>query len=172
MALNYMHRKGVVHRDLKMENVMVEIEQDEDGNSIIICKLTDFGFATLLEGGAGSKQKLGTPLYMAPEIINGEVYDSKVDIWALGVLTYCLLSGGRFPFDDRTLYQLKHKIRNAQPDLSFVDRYSNADSLRNFMQQCLNKNKDERASAADLLQHEWLTGVYNHAKTELKESEM
>ena len=109
---------------------------------------------------------------MAPEIINGEFYDSKVDIWALGVLACCLLSGGRFPFDDRTLYNLKHKIRNVRPDLSFVDRYSNADSLRDFLQQCLNKNKDERASAGDLLQHEWLTGVYNHANTNLRKSEI
>lgn len=105
MALNYMHKKGVVHRDLKMENVMVDIEEDEDGEAEIICKVADFGFATILEKGQTSRHKMGTPLYMAPEIITGRSYDSKVDLWALGVLSYCLLSGGQFPFDDRKSMQ-------------------------------------------------------------------
>ena len=51
MALNYMHMKKVVHRDLKMENVMVELEEDAEGQSEIICKLADFGLSTILENG-------------------------------------------------------------------------------------------------------------------------
>ena len=71
MALNYMHKQGVLHRDLKMENVMVDIEVGEDGKSELICKLTDFGFTVTLDKGQKTRQRLGTPLYMAPEIING-----------------------------------------------------------------------------------------------------
>lgn len=85
-----------------MENVMVDIEVKRDGSHEIVCKLTDFGFACILEPDQKSAQRLGTPLYMAPEIINGSNYDNKVDTWALGVLTYVLLSGGKHPFGGRT----------------------------------------------------------------------
>ena len=77
---------------------------------------------------------------MAPEIVHGKVYDSKVDLWALGVLTYCLLSGGKFPFDGRTIHQINYKIRVVAPDYSFVSQYQNHESLQNFMELCLSKN--------------------------------
>ena len=112
MALNYMHKQGVLHRDLKMENVMVDIEVGEDGKSELICKLTDFGFTVTLDKGQKTRQRLGTPLYMAPEIINGQSYDSRVDTWALGVLSYVLLSDGKFPFNGKTDFHLFNEIRN------------------------------------------------------------
>ena len=85
-----------------MENVMVDIEVNKHGEAELICKITDFGFATILRHNETTHDRLGTPMYMAPEIINGRNYDEKVDTWALGVLAYCLLSGGQFPFMGNT----------------------------------------------------------------------
>lgn len=85
--------------------------------------MADFGLSTILEKGHRSKQKLGTLLYMAPEIIRGAAYDSKVDLWALGVLAYILLSGGKFPFDDNRKDKLEQKIRVMTPDYTFLSKY-------------------------------------------------
>ena len=68
---------------------------------------------------------MGTPLYMAPEIVTGRAYENKVDIWALGVLTYVLLSGGKFPFQDHSLEQLKYKIRVTNPNMDFASHFIN-----------------------------------------------
>ena len=71
-ALNYMHKLGVVHRDLKMENIMINFETCKTtGKKEIVAKVTDMGFATILELGQKTRQRLGTPLYMAPEIVKG-----------------------------------------------------------------------------------------------------
>ena len=88
---------------------------------------------------------------MAPEICNGRPYDTKVDIWALGILTYCLLSGGRFPFDDLKPQQLSYKIRVVQPNYGFVKKYGKPEVLKHFLQRCLEKNPEKRATAAELL---------------------
>ena len=77
---------------------------------------------------------------MAPEVIRGAAYDSKVDIWSLGVLAYCLLSGGKFPFDDRDSKKLEQKIKVMQPDYSFVSKYENAAELRDFLMRCLERD--------------------------------
>jgi serine/threonine protein kinase len=82
------------YRDIKAENILMESK--DLGNLRV--KLTDFGFATFFNPIRGKTEVLGSPLYMAPEIIeNKKPYNEKVDIWSLGVVTYILLSG-RPPF--------------------------------------------------------------------------
>jgi len=84
-----MHNLGIMHRDLKPENLMCETF-DEDQITI---KLTDFGFATHFDPDQPQTLSLGSPLYMAPELCQEKSYDNKVDVWAVGVILYVLMTG-------------------------------------------------------------------------------
>ena len=77
-----------MHRDLKPETLMCEHEGDD-----LVVKLTDFGFATHFKPGQTETLQLGSPAYMAPELCQPQPYTSKVDVWAVGVITYLLLVG-------------------------------------------------------------------------------
>ncbi len=95
-----------MHRDVKAENIMLENNDPDD----LKIKLTDFGFACFFLPGEGRKDILGSPLYMAPEIVaNKSPYDCKVDIWSVGVITYILLSG-RSPFRGKTKEEIFNSI--------------------------------------------------------------
>ena len=89
LALNYMHKQNIIHRDIKPENILIEQNHDNQ----IKCKLTDFGFATWFNRDKGLTQVLGSPLYMAPEIVQEMQYSDKVDVWAVGVICHILLTG-------------------------------------------------------------------------------
>ncbi|KAK7496787.1 hypothetical protein BaRGS_00011996 [Batillaria attramentaria] len=91
LALNFLHERGIVYRDLKLDNVLL----DAEGH----IKLTDYGMCKEgLFAGDTTGTFCGTPNYIAPEILRGEMYDSSVDWWALGVLMFEMLAG-RSPFD-------------------------------------------------------------------------
>ena len=92
-AVNFLHCQGIVHRDLKLDNILVQLERLDDERTTMICKVTDFGFAQAIERNEKFDLFLGTPLYMAPVIYLKKAYDSKVDIWAIGVIAHILLSG-------------------------------------------------------------------------------
>ena len=94
-ALAHLHMKNVIHRDMKPENVLM-VSKDKKNFDI---KLADFGFARFVEHNEKLNSALGSPFYIAPEMLSSNSkYDCKVDVWALGVMTYELLSGNP-PFD-------------------------------------------------------------------------
>jgi serine/threonine protein kinase len=94
-AVAYCHSKGITHRDLKLENILL--------TPLKQVKIIDFGFSTWTKKDAKLKTFCGTPTYMAPEIINkGEYQGPPTDMWALGVILYVLLCGS-FPFHGKSV---------------------------------------------------------------------
>ena len=88
VALKHIHGSGIIHRDIKLENVMLS----EEGSGCT-AKLADFGLAEKLINGRSAKpNKAGTPAYLAPEIVEGKPYGSASDMWSLGCLLYVLLT--------------------------------------------------------------------------------
>ena len=86
-CVNYCHKSNIVHRDLKPENILLEQNKEYDQIKII-----DFGTSLVYDPSKQLDEKLGTPYYIAPEVLN-KSYNSKCDIWSVGVITYILLSG-------------------------------------------------------------------------------
>jgi serine/threonine protein kinase len=83
-----------MHRDLKPENILCEENADDLDNNNIWIKLTDFGFAIKYDPDHPQQTlSLGSPLYMAPELVREIAYDNKVDVWSVGVITFILMSG-------------------------------------------------------------------------------
>ncbi|WP_438021748.1 protein kinase domain-containing protein [Sorangium sp. So ce233] len=114
-ALEHAHAAGIIHRDVKPENVLVELPSDRDGASWdgagVVIKLTDFGIAKVLDaqGVTSTGQVLGSPAHMAPEQIEGGEVDARTDVFALGVLFYeCLV--GHLPFEGKNPAQVLRKV--------------------------------------------------------------
>ncbi len=136
-ALDYAHRQGVVHRDVKPDNVLF----DEDGNAI----LTDFGIATAQFHGrltAGGRA-MGTPHYMAPEQAMGKTLDGRADLYAVGVMLYeCIV--GFPPFDGLDGYSVGYKHVHEKPvAITEVDSNIPAD-LAAIVMNCLEKDPAAR----------------------------
>jgi len=152
-ATMYCHKHGVVHRDIKLDNFIYENEA-EDAE----LKLIDFGFASFVAPGKESMwDQIGTPSYMAPELWSErqKEYDSSVDMWALGVVAYMLLSGKR-PFHHQDRKEKARMIchdplRFPSPDW---DRIS--DAAKDFCSKLMQKNPKDRMPASDAVHHPWI----------------
>jgi calcium-dependent protein kinase len=87
IAIKHLHDKGICHRDLKPENILYETEREDS-----IVKVIDFGLSKNFFEEVTMTSKIGTPYYMAPEVISGS-YSNACDMWSIGVITYCLICG-------------------------------------------------------------------------------
>ena len=110
-ALSYSHSLGIVHRDIKPENIMVDFSREKS------LKIIDFGSAVEYNRHTERlRDKLGSSLYMAPEIFN-EDYDERCDVWSVGVLLYILLTG-KPPFTGHSEHEIKSKMIKGEIKLS------------------------------------------------------
>ena len=140
LALQHVHKKKIIHRDLKSGNVFLM----KSG----IVKLGDFGIAKGLKNTwEKAKTTVGTPYYLSPEIINKQPYDSKCDIWALGVLLYELMTF-KMPFNAVSLPLLSIKI-NKGTYHNPPSTYSS--ELRDLLKKCLTVKAENRPSIDDIL---------------------
>jgi serine/threonine protein kinase len=127
LALEFIHENGVIYRDLKPENALL----DEEGH---VC-ITDFGLSkTGLEGNSSEKAFTfaGTPEYLAPEIIRGVGHDKAVDYWSLGVLLYEMLSGAP-PFYSKNREEMFKSILNRPVEMKAYFSDSSADLLKQLL---------------------------------------
>jgi serine/threonine protein kinase len=147
-GLGYIHRSNGIHRDIKSDNILFNYDYR-------IVKLADFGFATkLTEQTARVKSLVGTPHWMAPEIIRGEDYNQSVDIWALGVVAIEMAEGNPpyWEFDRQKAFQLLGS--KGSPGLSEPQKWS--PQFREFVNLCLRMKPEERPPAQILLTHPFL----------------
>lgn len=107
-AMKALHEKGVVHRDLKPQNIL--LSHGRKAASVhpqdIKLKIADFGFARFLQDGVMAATLCGSPMYMAPEVIMSLQYDAKADLWSLGTIVFQCLTG-KAPFQAQTPQALK-----------------------------------------------------------------
>ena len=151
-AVTYCHLNNIVHRDLKPENLIL-VEKPTSTRQINI-KLIDFGTSCLFDSDTKLKKRLGTPYYIAPEVLNMS-YDEKCDVWSCGVLLYIFLSGYP-PFTGKTDAEIMRKVRTGVYNFNHREFNQVSDESKALIQKMLVLDTNQRISAQDALQDPWV----------------
>ena len=146
-GLQYIHKKKIVHRDIKLDNVLIDLT-----NTVKIC---DFGVCRILQPGDVMYEHCGTPAYIAPEIFKDEGYEGfSCDIWSAGVTLYYMLAGVQ-PFKANKIEDLKEIILKGQ----FEKIEEVSDEANDLIKGMLELNPNKRFTIEDILKHPWLKNV-------------
>ena len=145
-AVDYLHEAGIVHRDLKIENVMVE---EETGN----IKLIDFGLSNFYDPQHLLTTYCGSLYFAAPELLHGRPYcGPEIDVWSLGVILYVMVTG-QVPFDDPNVARLHEKIKTGRVEYP----QSVGKPLRSLLERMLTVEPRRRANLTEVMNHPWVT---------------
>ncbi|XP_078130735.1 serine/threonine-protein kinase PAK 6-like [Sander vitreus] len=146
-ALSYLHSQGVIHRDIKSDSILLSL----DGR----IKLSDFGFCAQISKDVPKRKSLvGTPYWMAPEVISKTPYGTEVDVWSLGIMVVEMVDGEPPYFSDTPINAMKKLRDHAAPSIKNISRVSPV--LKDFLDCMLTRDPQQRSTASDLLQHPFL----------------
>ncbi|XP_062824259.1 serine/threonine-protein kinase PAK 6 isoform X2 [Anolis carolinensis] len=146
-ALAYLHSQGVIHRDIKSDSILLTL----DGR----VKLSDFGFCAQISKDVPKRKSLvGTPYWMAPEVISRSPYTTEVDIWSLGIMVIEMVDGEPPYFSDSPVQAMK-RLRDSPPP-KIKNSHKTSPVLRDFLERMLTRDPLERATAQELLDHPFL----------------
>ncbi|KAF7848819.1 hypothetical protein BT93_L1536 [Corymbia citriodora subsp. variegata] len=160
-AVAHCHRHGVIHRDIKPDNILF----DSRG----LLRLADFGSAEVIGGGepvAALRGVVGTPYYVAPEVVAGREYGEKVDVWSAGVVLYVMLAGFP-PFRGESAVEIFGAVLRA--NLRFPPRFfrSVSSTAKDLLKKMLCRDASRRPSADQVLSHQWVTSYGGAEATDL-----
>mmetsp|Transcript_16369 Transcript_16369/g.27024 ORF Transcript_16369/g.27024 Transcript_16369/m.27024 type:complete len:714 (-) Transcript_16369:135-2276(-) len=153
-AIRYCHLRGIVHKDIKPENILVE---NLDGDYIRIF-VTDFGLSQFAKPAEEMKDAAGSVAYMAPEMIDSDTFTKSVDVWGIGVITFVLLSGS-LPFYDKDEIKLMDKIVEAPVEFKQSRWKGVSEKAKDFVTKMLAKDPKKRLNISEAMAHPWLAQV-------------
>ncbi|XP_051730221.1 serine/threonine-protein kinase PAK 6b [Ctenopharyngodon idella] len=146
-ALCYLHAQGVIHRDIKSDSILLTL----DGR----VKLSDFGFCAQISKDIPKRKSLvGTPYWMAPEVVSKTPYGTEVDVWSLGIMVVEMVDGEPPYFSETPIAAMKRLRDEPAPTARNASKISPV--LRDFLDSMLTRDPVQRANAGDLLQHPFM----------------
>jgi len=155
-AISFCHSNNVIHRDLKPENILIENEQERNKEFFHI-KIIDFGTSEVFKKNKLLEKQIGTPFYIAPEVLNNE-YNEKCDLWSAGVIMYILLCGSP-PFYGNSDEEIYNKVKEGKYSMKSQEWDDISEDAKDLIRNLLVKDYNKRYTADQALNHKWMKSM-------------